>query len=65
MSTTEQPKRGFAVGDNAVKAARKLHDVFKTAHRWTSRTGAEAGRKSAQVRWGQRVVPVTQHCPSE
>lgn len=61
----EKPKRGFAVGDNARKAARKLHDEFNTAHKFDSASGSKAGRKSAEVRWGHRDAPVTQHCPSE
>lgn len=46
-------KRGFAVGDNAAAAARRNHELG-TAHRWSSKEAAEAGKRSAEVRWGDR-----------
>lgn len=51
----DEPRRGFACGDNARLAAKKNHEMG-TAHRFDAHTGAEAGRKSAEKRWGDRKV---------
>ena len=49
----QQVKRGFACGSNAADAARKNHE-FGTAHKFTSESGARAGRLGAERRWGER-----------
>lgn len=46
-----QVRRGFACGSNAADAARKNHE-FGTAHKFTSESGAAAGRLGAERRWG-------------
>ena len=47
----QQVRRGFACGSNAADAARKNHE-FGTAHKFTSASGAAAGRLGAERRWG-------------
>ena len=44
---SDQPKRGFACGDNAAKAGRKAHEMG-VAHRWTAKEAADYGRRNAQ-----------------
>jgi len=57
-------KRGFAVGDNAVRAAKKNHELG-TAHRFNSESGRRAGCVGAERRWHERRQSeprVTEHC---
>lgn len=60
MDEKPKAKRGFAVGDNASRAARRNHELG-TRHTFTSDTS----RKALEERYRERREPepkTTQHC---